>query len=121
MSFNLKQFFRFVISGYVCLFYYFALVLVSSATLASLIGSVSSTSLSLLSAAASSLAFAFPVGFLIHELDISVMSPYRPVRLGRKRHSIERLRKLATQVSSGKLDLKDEELQALLEFAKFGG
>jgi uncharacterized membrane protein len=114
-SSDVKQFFRFLVSGYVCLTYYFGFLLASSAALRAQMTSVSFTSSGLLGAAASSLVFSVSLGFFIHEIHISVQSPYREKRFGHERKCFRVLREL-----NGASKATDQELQLLLEYAKYG-
>lgn len=116
MPFDIKQFFRFVVSGYVCLLYYFAILFAFSNALHRLGEAMSLTFLDLFTISMGSLVLSVPLGFLIHELDISLYSPYRLSRFGRERSS---MRIIGDLVKEKGASVGSEYFQALLEFVKY--
>jgi hypothetical protein len=128
MSFDIKQFFRFVVSGYVCLLYYFGLL----AGFSNLSDNLNAGSLASFSTVAfGSLALSVPIGFLIHELDISIRdrtsnAKGHMARVVRShiyhelasRGSLVVLRALLNEPRSGHT-AGDPSLAAFLEFAKY--
>jgi hypothetical protein len=81
-SSELKQFFRILVSGYVCLLYYWAMLLTYSEILQDMNFKSASTFGSLISIAVSGLALSVPLGFLIHESDVFLYrGVYRPAHV----------------------------------------
>jgi hypothetical protein len=119
MPFDIKQFFRFVVSGYVCLLYYFAILFAFSNALHRLRETMALTFPDLFTIVLSSLVLSVPLGFLIHELDISIYSPYRLSRFGCERDSMKMISAVVRKATNNVV--RSECLQALLEFAKFSG
>jgi len=128
LAFDIKQFFRFVVSGYVCLIYYFGLLAGFSNLSDRLnVGSIGPFS----NVAFGSLALSVPIGFLIHELDISIRQRAQAARGSiaqavrnkvyrelADRKSLEALNRLLDSPESGHVVDQPNRI-ALLEFARY--
>jgi len=111
LPFDIKQFFRFLVSGYVCITYFFAF-LIASSSLQRFVDALSlSNQLSVL--AASTVAVSVPIGFLLHEIDVSIFGLFRR---GVNSESVKALRDVGkAKISSSKY----QHRAAFLEYSKF--
>ena len=122
LAFDIKQFFRFVVSGYVFILYYAVLLFALSDPLTKLAPYLRFRDIATVVPAlfVAGLALAVPIGFVIHEIDVLLLNGFWKLgryRTGRERLPLETIRGFVPPTERNSLDR--QYLQALLEFAKF--
>jgi hypothetical protein len=118
-SSDVKQFFRIIVSGYVCLLYYAAMLLTYSKFPLRVDFGSPSTFSNLISIAVSGLALSVPIGFLIHESDVFLYrGVYRPIVRARAHAWIGALLRFF-QVNRGAGEAPTAEQEAFLESVRY--
>lgn len=122
LAFDIKQFFRFVVSGYIFILYYLVILLLLSDALSKLSSSsmVHDVFSFVSTLFAAGLALTVPIGFLIHEIDVSILNAWwriRRILSDRERLPLQTIRTFFRETE--RRDVERQYLQALLEFAKY--
>jgi hypothetical protein len=111
---ELKKFLRFEISGYVALLYAFLFCLALS-DMKKIGALVSLEDIKIIDYAVTGFILAGPIGFIMHQMDITIFSPFRKCRFFLNCRKV--ISVIEQRIGSSKINYDDNKFQAVLEFA----